>query len=452
VGDVKTLKIEGLNTEFEGIARPDNFVVFVPQALPGETVEAKVIEKKKSFARAELIRITDKCHYRVEPQCPHYERCGGCDLQHAGYDKSLELKRKILADNLKRLGKVEYPEERIEIIKADNRVHYRNKFIMPVRKGIDGVLKCGAFERGTHDIIEIPECIVQDATAREVMNYIIEKARAYGIEGYDENSHTGYLRALGYRVEKRTKKVMIYFVTTRNDSEPLKKLLDDIDFRFGSIASVYMNVNPERGNLLLGSENVLLSGKEYLDMYLGKAMYRIAPNTFFQVNSEMAEKMFNKVIALLPFERWEVVWDLYAGVGAISFFLASEFKRIHMIEKEPESIRMAGIMKNINFADNVSVIEGDLDSLDLADIEKPGVVIMDPPRKGVSVNVIETLKKMRPGKIIMISCNSTTLARDLERLKDDYKVKKIYMADMFPLTRHIESITMLERIGGEDEE
>ncbi len=447
VGDVKTLKIEGLNTEFEGIARPDNFVVFVPQALPGETVEVKITEKKKSFARAELVKIIDNTHYRVKPQCPHYDKCGGCDLQHVGYDKSLELKRHILADNLKRLGKIDFPEEKIGILSGENKVHYRNKFIMPVRKGNDGRLACGAFQRGTHDIIEIPECIVQDTTAREIMNYIIEKARAYGIEPYDEVNHRGYLRALGYRVEKRTKKVLVFFVTTKKDATPLEKLVGDLDFRFGSIASIYMNVNPERGNALLGKTNVLLEGKEYLDMYLGKAMYRALPNTFFQVNSEMAEKMFNKVIELLPFERWEVIWDLYAGVGAITFFLASEFKRIHMIEKNPESVKMAELMKKINFADNVTIDKGDLDFFDLDQMERPEVVILDPPRKGVSMHVIETLKKIQPRKIIMISCNSTTLARDLDRLRDDYEIKKMFMGDMFPQTRHIESLTMIERKG-----
>lgn len=444
--DIITLTITDLSHDGKGIGRHGEVVVFVPGALPEETVEVKITQCKKKFAEAQLTKVIDNVYYRTEPACPHYATCGGCDFMHIKYDNALELKRKMLHNNLTKIGKLTFPLQSIEIIPAHNQLYYRNKVLQPVGKNNSGALACGFFREGTHNIVEIPSCKIEDTRCKELLNYLIEEIKKAGITPYDEATHTGYLRAIGYRLERRTKHIMLIFVTTVNDPTPLEPIIQRADFRFENIKSVYLNVNPTKTNRLLGDTNVLLSGVEYLDMYLGKAIYKVAPQTFFQVNSEQAEKLFQKVIEFLPFERWGVVWDLYAGVGAISFFIASEFKRIYLVEQEPESVRMAEMNKRKNMADNVTIFEGDLEHFDLSQLEKPDVVILDPPRKGVSDSVIATLRTVLPKKIIMISCNTATLARDIQRLSDNYIVKNIAMVDMFPQTHHIETVTALERI------
>lgn len=447
--DIITLKITDLSHDGKGIGRHGEIVVFVPGALPDETVEVQITQCKKKFAEARLTKIIDNVYYRTEPPCPHYTVCGGCDFMHIKYDNALELKRKMLHNNLTKIGKLIFPLQSIEIIPAHNQLYYRNKVLQPVGKNKKNEFSCGFFSEGTHDIVEIPSCKIEDIRCKELINYLIEEIKKAGITPYDEATHTGYLRAIGYRLERRTKHIMLIFVTTENDPAPLEPIIQRADFRFENIKSVYLNVNPAKTNRLLGDTNILLSGAEYLDMYLGKAIYKVAPQTFFQVNSDQAEKLFQKVIEFLPFERWGVVWDLYAGVGAISFFIASEFKRIYLVEQEPESVRMAEMNKRKNMADNVSIFEGDLESFDLSQLEKPDVVILDPPRKGVSDAVITTLRTVLPKKIIMISCNTATLARDIQRLSDVYTVKNIAMVDMFPQTHHIETVTALERIDRE---
>ena len=439
------LKIEDISSEGLGIGRFEDRVIFVENALPTEIVEVEITDVKKKFSFARVVSYIDTAHFRVEPVCPHYKECGGCDFMHIRYEKALEFKKKILLNNFKKFGNIEFDTEKIKTIAANNQLYYRNKVIQPVRKGKDGKLECGFFQKGTHNIISIPNCKIEDTRAKEIINFIIEEAKKENIEPYDEIKNKGYLRAIGYRIEKRTGKIMLFFVTTENNSKPLENIIRKIDFKFSNINSIYMNVNSKRGNNLLGDTNVLLSGKKYLDLYLGKAIYRVKPDTFFQINSEQAEKMFNEIISFLPFERMGVVWDLYAGVGAVSFFLASEFRKIYMIEKVHNSIEMAKENKKINFATNVEIIEGDLEKKDIASLEKPDVVVIDPPRKGVSPLLRETLIKILPKKIVMISCNSATLARDLSLLKDYYKIEKITMVDMFPQTHHIETVVLLER-------
>ncbi len=444
--DIITLKIQDLSHDGKGIGRYDDLVVFVPGALPDETVEVKVTNCKKKFAEAELTKVIDNVFYRTEPACPHYAPCGGCDFMHVKYDKSIELKRKMLHNNLTKIGKLDFPIQLIETIPAQNQLYYRNKVLQPVGKNNKNELVCGFYREGTHAITEIPECKIEDIRAKELINYLIDEIKKAGIAPYDEDTHTGYLRAIGYRMERRTKHIMLVFVTTANDPTLLEPIIQRADFRFANIKSVYLNINPAQTNRILGDTNVLLSGAEYLDMYLGKAMYKVAPQTFFQVNSEQAEKLFQKIIELLPFERWGIVWDLYAGVGAISFYIASEFKRIYLVEQEPESVRMAQLNKQKNLADNVTIHEGDLENFDLGQLEKPDVVIIDPPRKGASDSVVKTLLTVKPKKIIMISCNTATLARDIQRLSETYTVKHITLVDMFPQTHHIETVTLLERI------
>ena len=451
-GTILDITVEELNTSCEGLARVNGMVLFVPGLLPGENASVRITEVKKGYARGVCLKITEKVHFRETPACPHYDLCGGCDFMHVKYDKALELKAHIVAENLKRLGHVSWDEKKIKLIPAENKVHYRNKFLLPVRADKEGRFVCGAFQRGSRDVIAIPHCLTQDLAARDVMNYIAEKAPQYGIKPFNDVTREGYLKGIGYRMEKRNKKMMLIFVITSEDTAPLQPLLDDLDFKFGHIDSIYANVNPDPDHTGLSGKNIHLSGKEFLDMYLGKAMYKVGPSTFFQVNSRQAELLFQHVLSLLPFERWGAVWDLYAGVGALSFFLASEFKRLYAVEIDPISVEMAEKNKNRNFADNVTVIRGDLESIDLTSLEKPEVVVTDPPRTGLSAKLISQLNKLRPAKIVLISCDSATLARDLDRLSEQYAMKSMALADMFPMTRHIETVTLLQRREGEDDE
>jgi len=451
-GSLIDITVEGLNTSCEGLARVNGMVLFVPGLLPGEKAQVRITEVKKGYARGVFEEITEKVHFREVPACPHYNLCGGCDFMHVKYDKALELKAHIVAENLKRLGHVSWDGKKIKLISAENKVHYRNKFLLPVRADREGRFVCGAFQRGSREVVPIPHCLTQDLAARDVMNYIAEKASQYGLEPFNEETKKGYLKGIGYRMEKRNKKMMLIFVITSEDTAPLQPLLDDLDFKFGHIDSVYANVNPDPDHTGLSRKNIHLSGKEFLDMYLGKAMYKVGPSTFFQVNSRQAELMFQHVLSLLPFERWGAVWDLYAGVGALSFFLSPEFKRVYAVEIDPDSVEMAEKNKNRNFADNVTVIRGDLESLDVTQLEKPEVVVTDPPRTGLSEKLVTQLNRLQPTKIVLISCDSATLARDLDRLSEKYALKSMALVDMFPMTRHIETVTLLQKREGEGDE
>jgi 23S rRNA (uracil1939-C5)-methyltransferase len=450
-GTILDIVADDLNSSCEGLCRVNGQILFVPGLLPGEKARVKITEAKKGYARGTIEKINDKAHFREEPACPHYDQCGGCDFMHIKYDKALELKAHIVAENLKRLGHISWDEKRIKKIPAENKVYYRNKFILPVREGEKGEFLCGAFKRGGRSVVPIPQCLTQDLAAREVMNYIAEKAPRYGIRPFNETTKEGYLKGVGYRMEKRNKKMMLIFIISSEDTAPLQPLLDDIDFRFGLIDSIYANVNPDPAHTGMGEKSIHLGGKEYLDMYLGKAMYKVGPATFFQINSRQAELMFQHVLSLLPFERWGAVWDLYSGVGALTFYLASEFKRVYAVDVNAESVLMAEKNKERNFADNVSVIRGDLESLDVTQLEKPEVVVTDPPRSGLSESLTAQLKKVRPSKIVLISCDSATLARDLDRLSGEYAIKSLTVVDMFPMTRHIEVVALLQRREGDED-
>ncbi len=443
-GQVIDIKIDNIGVEGDGVGRHEDFVIFVNNALPTEKVKAQITSVHKSFARAELIKILDSAHFRKEPECPHYKNCGACDFMHIQYYKTLEFKKKFLSNNLSKIAKINFSEEKIEILGAENKLYYRNKVLQHVDKDNMGNLISGFYQKGTHHIIEVPECKIVNSKAKEILNFINKKAHDLNIEPYDRRNKKGFLKQIGYRYSPRTKKFMIIFVTSKNDREQLKDLVKSIEFKFGNIDSIYMNVNKE-DNEPLSNNNILLSGKEYLDIYLGKAIYKLLPDTFFQINSEQAELLFKKIASYLPFERLDTIWDLYGGVGAISFFLAFDFKKIKMFEKNKNSIEIAKRNKKINFATNVDIINTDLKDYSFEDFKKPDVVIMDPPRAGVSQNIIDMLRNYKPKKIIFVSCDTATFARDVGKLKDIYSLEKLSIIDMFPQTHHVETVGLLER-------
>ncbi|TYB31689.1 MAG: 23S rRNA (uracil(1939)-C(5))-methyltransferase RlmD [Candidatus Mcinerneyibacterium aminivorans] len=443
-GQVIEIKIDNIGVEGDGVGRIEDFVVFVKNALPSEKVKAQISSVHKNFAKAELVEIIESSHFRKDPECPHYKNCGACDFMHIQYYKTLEFKKQFLFNNLKKIANIDFPKENIEIIGAENKLYYRNKVLQHVGEDKNGNLISGFYQKGTHHIIEVPNCKIQNSKANEIFDYIIKKANQLNIEPYDRKSKKGYLKQIGYRYSPRTQKFMLIFVTNTDNKKPLKKLVQSIEFKFGNIASIYMSVAGKDKDTL-SNKNILLSGKQYLDIYLGKAIYKLLPDTFFQINSEQAEVMFKKIMSYLPFERLDTIWDLYGGVGAISFFLASEFRKILMFERNKNSIKIAKVNKKINFATNVEIVQADLDNCSFSEYEKPDVVVMDPPRSGVSQNIIDMLNRVKPKKIIFVSCDTATLARDMNKLKENYSIKKLSITDMFPQTHHVETVGMLER-------
>lgn len=442
-GQIVELKIDNIGSEGDGVGRIDDFVIFVKNALPSEVVKVKILSVSKSYAKAQIVDFLEKAHFRKNPECPHYSACGGCDFMHVNYYKTIDFKIDILFNNLKNIGKQKFNRDKINFIKAENKLYYRNKAIQFFDEK-NGQIKMGFYKKGTHKIVDVPKCKIIDSRALEMLNFIRENLKKYGIEIYNRDKNRGNLKAVGYRKSKRTNKYMLFFITKKDKINNIEKLVKKMDFQFSGIESVYVNVN-KNDNVNLSDKNIKIMGKDFLEMYIGKAIYKILPNTFFQINSEQTEKLYNTILKYLPFERMKIVWDLYGGVGAISFFIASEFKKVYMIDSNKTSCDLARKNKTKNFATNVEVIHANLENYDLSNLEKPGVVILDPPRRGIAQNVVNYLKKIKPVKLILISCDSATLSRDIHKFDEIYDLKKISLIDMFPQTHLIESIALLER-------
>lgn len=432
--------------EGEGIAKIDNFAIFIPGALKGEKVKILIVKVLTSHAFGKVIEIIEKSKDRQEVDCTTYKRCGGCNLRHIKYEETLKIKQNTVQSLVNKSLK-----EKIEVDKTvgmDNPFHYRNKAQYPVGLNKQGEPIIGVFANRTHEVIQIEKCLIQNEVSQEIAKYIIEYIKKEKISIYDEKTGKGLIRHIVVKVGMKTGQIMCILVINGDSIPNEQNLVKELLSNFPNIKTIIKNVNKKNTNVILGHENINLYGNGYIEDILGDYIFQISPLSFYQVNPIQAEKLYNLGVEMANITKADTVFDLYCGIGTISLFMAKYAKKVYGIEIVKEAIEMAKENAINNKIDNTEFFAGDVEVVLDELINQKGVtadiVMFDPPRKGLDKNTINNILKIKPKKIVYISCNPATLIRDLASFEDKYDIKKIVPVDMFPFTSHVECVAVLQ--------
>lgn len=446
--DLVTLEIEDCGIDGEGIGKADGFTVFVKDAVIGDTVTAKIIKAKKNYGYGRLMEVLKPSPYRVEPKCEFARQCGGCQLQALSYDQQLVFKTNKVKGHLERIGGfTDIPME--PIIGMDELFHYRNKAQFPVGRNKEGKIVTGFYAGRTHNIIENRDCALGVAENKEVLDRVIAHMEKYGIEPYNEATGKGLVRHVLIRYGYFTKEVMVCLILNGNKipkEEQLVKSLCEIP----GMTSITINVNKKHSNVILGEEIRLLWGQEYITDRIGDISYQISPLSFYQVNPMQTQKLYAKALEYADLHGEETVWDLYCGIGTISLFLAQKAKFVRGVEIVPAAIENAKENAKLNGLENTEFFVGKAEEVLPREYKKNGVyadvIVVDPPRKGCDETLLETMIEMNPDRIVYVSCDSATLARDLKYLCErGYELRKVCPVDQFGMTVHVETVVLLSQ-------
>ena len=444
--DIVTLDIEDCGVDGEGIGKADGFTVFVKDAVIGDRVTAKIMKAKKNYGYGRLMEILKPSPYRVEPKCAFARQCGGCQLQALSYEQQLAFKEKKVRGHLERIGGfTELPME--PIIGMDEPYHYRNKAQFPVGKNKEGRIITGFYAGRTHTIIENRDCALGVSQNKEVLDRVIAHMEAYGIEPYNEETGKGLVRHILIRYGFFTGEVMVCLVLNGNSIPKGEALIEHLLEILG-MTSITINVNKKRSNVILGEKIHLLWGKPYITDKIGDISYQISPLSFFQVNPLQTGKLYSKALEYADLHGEETVWDLYCGIGTISLFLAQKAKFVRGVEIVPAAIDNARDNARLNGIENVEFFVGKAEEVLPAEYKKNGiyadVIVVDPPRKGCEESLLATMIEMQPKRIVYVSCDSATLARDLKYLCErGYELRKVCPVDQFGGTVHVETVVLL---------
>ena len=444
--DLVTLEIEDCGIDGEGIGKADGFTVFVKDAVIGDTVTAKIIKAKKNYGYGRLMEVLKPSPYRVEPKCEFARQCGGCQLQALSYDQQLVFKTNKVKGHLERIGG--FTDILMEpIIGMDELFHYRNKAQFPVGRNKEGKIVTGFYAGRTHNIIENRDCALGVAENKEVLDRVIAHMEKYGIEPYNEATGKGLVRHVLIRYGYFTKEVMVCLILNGNKlpkEEQLVKSLCEIP----GMTSITINVNKKHSNVILGEKIRLLWGQEYITDRIGDISYQISPLSFYQVNPMQTQKLYAKALEYADLHGQETVWDLYCGIGTISLFLAQKAKFVRGVEIVPAAIENAKENAKLNGLENTEFFVGKAEEVLPREYKKNGVyadvIVVDPPRKGCDETLLETMVEMNPERIVYVSCDSATLARDLKYLCErGYELRKVCPVDQFGMTVHVETVVLL---------
>ena len=444
--DIVTLKIEDCGIDGEGIGKADGFTVFVKDAVIGDTVRAKIMKAKKNYGYGRLEEIITPSPDRVEPKCQFARQCGGCQLQTLSYEKQLEFKTSKVRGHLERIGGfIDIPMEKI--LGMEQPFHYRNKAQFPVGKSKDGRIITGFYAGRTHSIIENRDCALGVTRNKEVLDRVIAHMEKFHIQPYDENTGKGLVRHVLIRYGFFTDEMMVCLIINGEKlpgEEALVKSLRQIP----ETVSVMVNVNKKRNNVILGEKVRLLWGQPYITDKIGEISYQISPLSFFQVNPYQTGRLYGKALEYAQLSGNETVWDLYCGIGTISLFLAQKAKMVRGVEIIPAAIENAKENARLNGFANTEFFVGKAEEVLPEQFARTGeradVIVVDPPRKGCDETLLSTIIKMQPDRVVYVSCDSATLARDLKYLCErGYELKKVCPVDMFPNTVSVETVVLL---------
>lgn len=444
---IYTINIHGLGHRGEGVGRYNDFTIFVDQAIPGDWIETRIIKVKNSYAIGRLKRVINPSPHRVDPPCPIADQCGGCQIQQMDYQKQLEYKTQLVRDNMERIGKIEGVVIHPTIGMADP-WNYRNKAQYPL--GWEGGVQLGFYAKGSHRIIETDRCLIQHPVKDRITAIIKNFISQHQIPVYKEENHSGLLRHIVTKVGFSTNEIMVILVINGKSLPHQEDLIRRLTSGVEGIKSIYLNINRGKTNTILGGENILLYGKKYITDFIGNIQFRISPLSFFQVNPVQTRVLYEKALEYADLHGDELVYDAYCGIGTISLFLAQRAKKVIGVEVVEQAIEDARVNARINGIENVEFYVGAAEEI-IPQLYQQGkvadVVVVDPPRKGCDRTLLDTIIQMSPKRIVYVSCNPSTLARDLNYLEQgSYKTKEIQPVDMFPHTVHVECVTLMSRV------
>ena len=443
--------IEALGYEGEGIAKIEGYPVFIPGALIGEKVKVIITKVKKNFAYGNLLEILEESDKRRIPDCRSYNVCGGCTAQHLSYEEQLDFKFSRVKDCIRKIGGlddsiVKYP------IGMESVYRYRNKVQFPVGM-VNGKLSIGFFSEKSHEIIDIDTCLLQDEESEQIIAIIRKWMNDYSIMPAKNDGKffkKGLIRHIVVRKAFNTNEIMVILVTTNKEIPYIEKLIETLNSKNCAIRSIVQNINDKDTNLVMGEKCITLWGADYICDYIGKYKFNISPLSFFQVNPVQTEVLYNKALEYADLNGDEVVFDAYCGTGTISLFLSQKAKMVYGVEIISQAIDNAKVNAEINNVKNAQFYVGKSEEIIpqlIKDGIIPDVIVVDPPRKGCDSKLLDALGKAKPRRIVYVSCDPSTLARDLKYLESHgYKTQEIQPVDMFPMTKHIENVAFLTKL------
>lgn len=445
-----TVDITGLTSEGAGVAKIEGYTVFVEGALPEERVEIKIVKALTNYGYGKLLRIIKPAPVRIEPPCGIVKRCGGCQLQHMSYEAQLQYKTRLVKDAIERIGGLK--DVRIhDTLGMKDPWRYRNKAQFPV--GLNGEVIIGFYAGRSHEIINASECSIQDEVNDKVVRIVREFIKKYDVSVYDEKTGKGLIRHIVTRKGYKTGEVMVCIVINGEKLPADKALVEMLRKEIEGLKSIVLNINTKKTNVILGDRNITIYGEGAIYDYIGEFKFRISPLSFFQVNPIQTGVLYNKALEYADLKGDEIVFDAYCGIGTISLFLSKKAKKVYGVEIVPQAIENARENAKLNEVSNTEFIVGESERV-IPGLYKKGVqadiIVVDPPRKGCDERLLEVIAQMAPKRVVYVSCNPSTLARDLKYLSErGYCIAEVQPVDMFPQTVHVEAIIMMTKCGSE---
>ncbi|SDR11119.1 23S rRNA (uracil(1939)-C(5))-methyltransferase RlmD [Virgibacillus salinus] len=442
-----TLNFEDLTHEGNGVGKINGYPLFVPQALPGEEGKVKVVKANKNFGFGKLLELTKESPDRIEPVC--HVHCNGCGLQHMSYSLQLEMKQNQVKNAMKKIAHLEHVPVK-SIIGMDDPLHYRNKVQIPVGEK-NGELITGFYQKRSHRIIENTEtCVTHNEVINGVVKSVRDIANRLGIKAYNEQKHNGVLRHIMVRTGEETKDIMVVLVTRTDKLPHQDELVKELTSEFPHIKSVVHNVNHKRTNVIMGDKSKVIWGDEYIHDKIGEITFAISAKSFYQVNPAQTRKLYDKALEYADIGTKDTVIDAYCGIGTISLFMAQKARKVYGVEVVPEAISDAKKNAKLNGITNAEFYVGEAEKVmpwwKMQGLN-PDVIVVDPPRKGCDEELLKAMTEMQPKRIVYVSCNPSTLARDLRVLEDrGYATQVVQPVDMFPQTGHVECCALIERV------
>ena len=443
-----TVSIEDISEDGAGIGKLDGYIWFIKDAVIGDVVRARAMKMKKNYGFARLMEILTSSEARVEPKCPVARQCGGCQLQAMSYEEQLKFKERKVKNHLLRIGKFKEDEiHMLPIMGMKEPWRYRNKAQFPFGLDKNGNIVAGFYAGRTHDIIECEDCLLGVEENKDILGIIKGFMRVHGIRPYDETTHKGLVRHALIRKGFQSGEIMVCLVINGKDIPAKEQLVEEL-CQVKGMTSISYSINQEKTNVIMGKEIVNLYGPGYITDNIGNVTYQISPLSFYQVNPVQTEKLYGTALEYAGLTGNETVWDLYCGIGTISLFLAQNAKKVYGVEIVPQAIEDARRNAALNNITNAEFFTGKAEEVLPEQYEKnkvyADVIVVDPPRKGCDQVCLDTILKMAPKRVVYVSCDSSTLARDLRYLADGgYEVEKVRCCDMFGQSCHVETVVLL---------
>lgn len=446
--DRQTVYIEDLTHDGNGVAKIDGYPLFIQGALPGETAEIHVMKTLKNYGFAKVVNILEKSPDRVEAPCVYFSQCGGCQLQHLSYEGQLKWKQNMVANVMKRLGKIDAPVHPVKGMEEP--WHYRNKSQIPFAQNESGQMVAGFYKTKSHSIVDMERCLIQTGEADVVMADLKRELEILGLRPYDEKSHQGMLRHVVVRKGRATGEVMVVLVTKSKKFPQASAVIEKIRALIPNVTSIVQNVNGEKTNVIFGNDTFTLWGKDTIEDTIGNVRFEISARSFYQVNPVQTEVLYKQALDYAQLTGDERVIDAYCGIGSISLFLAQKAGHVMGVEIVEQAIEDAKRNAALNGFTNTYFEAGPAEEVIprwYKEGKEADVLVVDPPRKGCDEALLSTIIEQKPKRVVYVSCNPATLARDLRILEDGgYKTQEVQPVDMFPHTTHCEAVAWLELV------